>query len=51
MDTLNPTNPSVLENDDTSSAIKLMLDGGMPSGSVIRDRNQSTGPLFLNDMT
>ncbi len=50
-DILNPTKLSVLEGDDLSSAIKLMLDAGLPSIPVIRNGNQLTGMLFLNDAT
>ena len=50
-DILNPTNLSVYESDDLSSAIKLMLDAGVPSVPVIRSGNQLMGMLFLNDAT
>jgi len=50
-DILNPTNLSVHENDDLSSAIKLLLDAGLPSIPVIRNGNQLMGMLFLNDAT
>jgi len=50
-DILNPTNLSVLESDDLSSAIKLMLDAGVPSAPVTRDGSQLMGMLFLNDAT
>ncbi|MCL4510932.1 MAG: chloride channel protein [Bacteroidetes bacterium] len=50
-DILNPTNLSVLEDDDLSSAMKLMLDAGVPSVPVVREGNQLVGMLFLNDAT
>jgi CIC family chloride channel protein len=50
-DILNPTNFSVRESEDLSSAIKLMLDAGIPSVPVVRDGNQLMGMLFLNDAT
>ncbi len=48
-DILNPTRFNVLESQDLSSAMKLMLDAGMPSVPVVREGYQLTGMLYLND--
>ncbi len=48
-DILNPTKLSVKEEQDLSSAMKLMLDAGVPSVPVVRDGNQLAGMLYLND--
>jgi chloride channel protein, CIC family len=48
-DILNPTKLSVMEAQDLSSAMKLMLDAGVPSVPVVRDGNQLAGMLYLHD--
>ncbi len=48
-DILNPTRLSVMEEQDLSSAMKLMLDAGVPSVPVVRNGNQLAGMLYLND--
>jgi chloride channel protein, CIC family len=48
-DILNPTTVSVMEDQDLSSAMKLLLDAGLPSVPVVRESNQLAGMLYLND--
>ncbi len=48
-DILNPTKLSVMEAQDLSSAMKLMLDAGVPSVPVVREGNQLAGMLYLHD--
>ncbi|MCL5267263.1 MAG: chloride channel protein [Bacteroidetes bacterium] len=48
-DILNPTKLNVLEEEDLSTAMKLMLDAGVQSVPVVRQGNQLTGMLHLND--
>ncbi len=48
-DILNPTKMTVMEDQDLSSAMKLMLDAGVPSIPVIREGNQLAGMLYLTD--
>ncbi len=48
-DILNPTKFSVKENQDLSTAMKQMLDAGVPSIPVVRDGEQLAGMLYLND--
>ncbi len=50
-DILNPTKLSVQEDQDLSSAMKMMLDAGVPSVPVVRDGNQLAGMLYLTDAT
>jgi len=48
-DIINPSKMSVSEDEDLSTAMKLMLDAGVPSVPVVRNGNQLVGMLFLND--
>lgn len=48
-DILNPTKLSVMEDQDLSSAMKLLLDAGLPSVPVIRKGDQLAGMLYLVD--
>lgn len=48
-DISNPTNLNVLEDDDLSSAMKLMLDAGIPSVPVVIEGNRLVGMLYVND--
>ncbi|MGO9482751.1 MAG: chloride channel protein [Candidatus Kryptoniota bacterium] len=50
-DIMNPTKLSVLEEENLSTAMKLMLDAGVPSVPVVRQGNQLAGMLYLNDTT